>query len=239
MRSDMHKVIVERPRLLRSTWTNRKTALRLDANRSAQALDAGDDFDGGPHRASSSRHQKWLNENLAPLKRYLQKQVGRPWDKVYSEISQTIDKRSAVGLHVLQHVEDFVSVNAFVENGVVYEYDWGRGGALPVRGLYVHPVTRLLRSTKPVRRMRWVDRQPREELTLVPLSNTVAYQKIDGLWFLVEYQLAADASGLPRKELVRKQQCDRKTIQNIERGEFGARVDARSWLHGRWRVERR
>jgi hypothetical protein len=42
MRSDMHKVIVERPRMLRSAWRSRKTALRLDPARRAQALEDGD-----------------------------------------------------------------------------------------------------------------------------------------------------------------------------------------------------
>jgi hypothetical protein len=38
MRSDMHKVIVERPRMLRSKWKNRKTALRLSETQRAQAV---------------------------------------------------------------------------------------------------------------------------------------------------------------------------------------------------------
>src|SRR5579863_7981919 len=107
MRSDMHKVIVERPRLLRARWENKKTALRLTKQQSAQAMDAADDYDSGPRRAPSRRHEKWLNENLAPLRRYLMRQVGRPWDKVYGEIRKTIDTRSAAGLHVLQHLEGY------------------------------------------------------------------------------------------------------------------------------------
>src|SRR5258708_27864728 len=86
MRSDMHKVIVERPRMLRGAPRNRKTALRLNISGSALAAADGDDYDSGPRRASSARHDKHLNENLAPLRRYLESQVGRPWDKVYSEI---------------------------------------------------------------------------------------------------------------------------------------------------------
>ena len=31
---------------------------------------------------------------LGPLRRYLRKQVGRPWDKVWSEITVTLDSRS-------------------------------------------------------------------------------------------------------------------------------------------------
>ncbi|HUJ49968.1 MAG TPA: hypothetical protein VLW25_07200 [Bryobacteraceae bacterium] len=221
----MHKVIVERPRLLRARWENKKTALRLTKQQSAQAMDAAEDYDSGPRRASSRRHEKWLNENLAPLRRYLMRQVGRPWDKVYGEIRQTIDTRSAIGLHVLQHLEDYVATDAFLEDGVVCEWRW-RGGAVPVDGLYVHPKTGLLRFAK--RR-----KTPRQAppLDTVRVSQTVQYRKIDGLWFRMEYRRAepdelvpADHGKLVRAAelgrsslvLVRKQQCDRKTIRQIE-----------------------
>ncbi len=226
MRSDMHKVIVERPRLIHGGLRNKKTALRLTRNQRAQAVDAGEDYDSGPPRASSARHQKGLNENLAPLRRYLMRQAGRPWDKVYSEICRTIDTRSAVGLHVLQHVGDFVATSTFIDGGVVFER-WWRSLVRPVTGLYVHPVTGLLRIAKcrqtPTERPR---------VDTVKVSETMQYQKIDGLWFRMEYRRldpddlvrrhdgklvrAAELGrdGLP--ELVRKQQCDRKTIRKIE-----------------------
>jgi hypothetical protein len=77
----MHKVIVERPRMLRSKWKNRKTALRLSESQRAQAIRDAEDYDSVHPRASSARHEKYLNENLALLKRYLMQQMGRPWDK--------------------------------------------------------------------------------------------------------------------------------------------------------------
>src|SRR5258708_38763728 len=104
MRSNMQKVMVDRQRRVGSNWKNRKTALRLSETQRAQAIANAEDYDGGSGRASSARHQKHLNENLAPLRRYLMAQVGRPWDKVYGEIRGTIDTRSAIGLHVLQHL---------------------------------------------------------------------------------------------------------------------------------------
>jgi len=44
------------------------------------------------------------------LRRYLEKQVGRPWDKVYSEICQDVGARSTMHRHLRQHVFDFVAV---------------------------------------------------------------------------------------------------------------------------------
>jgi hypothetical protein len=218
MRSDMHKVIVERPRMLRSKWKNRKTALRLSASERAQAIGEAEDYDSGQPRASSARHEKHLNENLAPLKRYLMAQVGRPWDKVYSEICRTIDTRSAIGLHVLQHVEGFIALDTFIQDGKVYERGWCSAGE--VHGLYVHPVTGIIRRAK-----RRASQPKRPELYLVAMSEMFEYEKLDGLWFQMEYrpchprELAQNPR--MRRVLVRKSQCDRKTIRQIEQGTLG------------------
>lgn len=214
MRSDMHKVIVERPRMLRSKWKNRKTALRLSESQRANAVAQAEDYDGGRLRASSARHEKYLNENLAPLKRYLRGQVGRPWDKVYSEICRTVDTRSAIGLHVLQHVEDFIELDAFIENGKVCERTW-RGPA-EVRGLYVHPGTGIIRLAK-----RRPSQPKRAELSLIAVNETLEFEKIDGLWFQMEYRWCdpVECPQTPRM-LIRKCQCDRKTIRRIEQGKI-------------------
>ena len=42
---------------------------------------------------------------MKPLERFLEKSVGRNWNKVYSEIRERIDPRRAIGLHVLQHLD--------------------------------------------------------------------------------------------------------------------------------------
>jgi hypothetical protein len=73
MRSDMAKVIVTRARIL-------EDAVRM--GRSVR-----DEIQ--PKSIGLRRHVrerggfKVLNENLAPLRRYLEAQVGRPWDKIF------------------------------------------------------------------------------------------------------------------------------------------------------------
>jgi hypothetical protein len=143
MRSDMHRIIVERPRY-GSAMPGKKTALRFSSTKIAGAVDAGDSYDSGPKRASSAIHDKALSDNLAPLRRYLMGQVGRPWRKIYSEIHEAIDTRTTAGLHVLQHLHQFVTVHTFIENGVVYQSDRRWRSMQPVNGLYVHPTTGLL-----------------------------------------------------------------------------------------------
>jgi hypothetical protein len=236
----MHKVIVERPRL-GSRQRSKKTALRLNAGRVAEAVSAGDDFDSGSSRAPASRHSKSLNEYLAPLERYLHRQIGRPWEKVLGEIRQGIDTRSAIGFHVMQHVPDFVRINTFLNGGAVYHF--GRWGASePVYGLYVHPVTGLLRWSNRKRRVR---PQPQEP-NFVSVGPALQYEKRQGFWFRVELRLndpdrlvrAADGTvvragavqGFERRTLVSVKQCDRKATRKIEAGEFG------ELTHAWWRL---
>jgi len=215
----MQKVIVERPRY--GSWQkNHKSGARVQAAHAEMAIQWSDDFDSGPSRASSARRDKHLNENLAPLERYLARQLGRPWDKVFSEIRKNLDTRSALGIHVMQHLGQFVTIQTTMIDDVVY----GRhcGGFVPVKGLYVHPLTGLLQFKKyPPRAKRWADPS---EPNFVRIDGDTGYVKIDGLWFLAVYgdpDPKKLATGHPSRSIVSKRQCDTRTIRKIESGEFG------------------
>ncbi len=98
MRPDMARVIVERPRIADPN-PRKGRAVALDDLPKQQGI-----------RRPYVPNGKALNENLAPLRRYLDKQVGRPWNKVYSEISARLRASSAVQQHVRDHLHDFVAV---------------------------------------------------------------------------------------------------------------------------------
>lgn len=143
MRKDMPKVIVERPRRGNPKRARPGRAVPLEGE------------DGEPLRARKSpprtQRTKYLNENLAPLKRYLAAQVGRPWAKIYSEISENLKPSNTVQQHVRDHVEDIVAVKCRMRGGQVYAAGDRRfGGEFPLtndfRKLYVHPRTGLLRK---------------------------------------------------------------------------------------------
>ena len=51
------------------------------------------------------------------MKQYLRAQVGRPWDKVYSEICQSCSKDGAVNAHIFQHLYDFIETNVTMKDG--------------------------------------------------------------------------------------------------------------------------
>lgn len=145
MRKDMSKIIVERPRLGRGAAGVQKPGR-------TRALV---DDDGAPLRASAREPKKRveksksLNENLAPLRRFLEAQVDRPWNKVYSEISENLKATSTVQQHVRDHVEDFVAVKTRMRAGEVWVSGRrGRDMALKdsYQRLYVDPRTGLLRK---------------------------------------------------------------------------------------------
>lgn len=197
MRSDMHKVIVERPRYGYSWAEPVRTGGSIPVS---AALDDGEDYDSGPRRAPRFEKDKSFNEYLAPLEGYLLKQVGRPWDKVYGEICKGIDRRSVIGAHVLQHVPDYVEVPGDNRR-------WRRG-----TGLYVHPRTGILLRRKPERRRKTrASREPE----LVMATGSRAYKRYGELWFEVTYHEEDDERGWRRIVIDSKRQCNKKEIARI------------------------
>ncbi|MEQ1820324.1 MAG: hypothetical protein ABL871_17115, partial [Terricaulis sp.] len=152
----MSKVIVERPRTGRS-----RAGLRPGRTRTLV------DDDGEPIKAKGAREptkrpqrDKGLNETLNPLKRYLASNVGRPWDKVYSEISEHLKPTSTVQQHVRDHLQDFVATKTRTRAGVIMVTNrWGGERALSDDHClyYVHPRTKLLRKNEHYQRLgaRW------------------------------------------------------------------------------------
>jgi hypothetical protein len=146
----MYEVIIERPRG-GAGWARpwpRRTPWRL------LAQDDDGTEDGGPTKVCMGPRigSKWLNENLAPLRRFLLSRVGRPWDDVHSEIAAHIAPRSAVQTHVLSHLEQYVERNVVMINGWPHHpIAWGkdRKNYRPLASwkysFYVCPETGLLR----------------------------------------------------------------------------------------------
>lgn len=158
MRSDIQYLLVERQRR-GSGRPSLKTGARLPVG-----VEYGDDYDSGPRTARCSRGAygwwpKELNENLRPLYQFLEKSVGRSWNKVYAEIREQVDPRRTIGYHVLQHVGWHVNANAVMVGGVPFSargFEW--------HGLWVDPRTGILKrrerrkTVKPAetpRRIRW------------------------------------------------------------------------------------
>jgi len=152
MRDDMFEIIIERPRRGSRWMTHPRRARRMDAKvvaaRDPDSLLAKLGMQRG---AKMGRAHKGLNENLAPLRRYLEKQINRPWDKVWSDICQNLSINSTVQQHVRDHVGDFVAIHTALKDGVLYGQT-RYGKQHPLRHLhyrlYVDPRTGILRKNK-------------------------------------------------------------------------------------------
>lgn len=138
MREDMFKVIVERPRHGRYLKSEYPCPRDLEESPNHEGL------------KKRHRYRKSLNENLNPLARFLEKQVNRPWDKVFSELCEHIDRRSTVQQHIHQHIDDYVARRLVKMDGELYSTEsWGGHYPLSGRGqakLYVDPDTGILRK---------------------------------------------------------------------------------------------
>lgn len=173
MRWDMFKVIVERPRV--KGWKHKRGR---DEQRAVQEPEQA------PQRQSCARgrqrNRKYLNENLAPLRRFVLGQVGRAWDRVHAEICEHLRLGSAVQQHVLQHLDDFVVRDVDVVDGKPVH----RADHRPVFGnrwhefAWVCPRSGILRRS-PERR-RPVAPPERDR---VVLGDGSQLQRIAGVWY--------------------------------------------------------
>ena len=200
MREDMDKVIVERPR---GGW-------RVQGD--------GRPWRNSPERGShlgmrrGYQHPKWLSENLQPLKRWLHKQVHRPWDKVWSELCEGIDRRNTVQAHIFVHVDQFVERQAELRAGEVWVPGrvWQRS-LVPLREsasveLFVHPGTgillpnRHLQRAKRQRKAEWAERYGSSD-TVRPyapyhvIDAVTQWHRVDGAWWEVRLARVPEARG--------------------------------------------
>jgi len=183
MREDMYKVIVERP--------------RRGKGRDAIAARLRNDFDG-PMRLGMRAGYGYLslNENLAPLRRYLHAQIGRPWDKVFSEICAGIDRRNTVQQHIHQHIRDFIAIDVGVREGRLVDLAPRLGflvsGPSLTQELYVDPRTGLVRPNKGYRSWRQALAERRKlELAEIAMRRRVVDEStllllLEDVWFHVE-----------------------------------------------------
>lgn len=66
---------------------------------------------------------KEFHDKLGPVYRYLQSQVGRPWDKVRSEVFEKFDARTTAGRHILHdHLLSLVEYNELGFRKAYYNY---------------------------------------------------------------------------------------------------------------------
>jgi hypothetical protein len=179
MRTDMSRVIVERPR--RGGIDRRGRSVPLDDLPQREGMQR-------PYRLSGCA--KEFNENLAPLRRYLERQVGRPWDKVYAELAACLRAGSTVQQHVRDHLRDFVAIKPRRRHGWYFSHP-GDGkepfSRLWYQPLYVDEKDGILKRTDRLpeekARLRARRNPPPQPLDRVALAADRELRRIDGFWY--------------------------------------------------------
>jgi hypothetical protein len=177
MRDDMAKVLVERPRI-KAFKARKGRRQNLDDLPAHEGMRRGHAWRGD---------RKELNENLAPLRRYLGSQVGRPWSKVYSEIAEHLRVDSTVQQHVRGHLRDFVAITP--RRNINNRWSSFRG-SIWWQEFYVDPRTDLLCRTDRLpeerARRRARDNRPSLPVERVALGENRELRLIEGLWYKVQ-----------------------------------------------------
>jgi hypothetical protein len=176
MRNDMMKVVTE-PARGGSSYRiakGEKVRLQREGIDSVQHEGMGRRWNYDDRRPS--------RDHLNALRRFLQKQVGRRWDEVYSDICEYAPKGSFLGYHLRELVSYEVSVSVTADGDEVR----GRRGWKVYSGdLYVCPETNILKvydDGKERKRFRW---REKSEYEMLAVDENHKYVKVDGLWYFV------------------------------------------------------
>ena len=188
MRPDFHKVLCERPR---------HKPFNADKRHRKDNLD----YEDMPTKENMKINHirgwggKELTDHIAPLYRYLNYQVGRKWDDVYSEIRKTIVGKNpnAVKGHILQHIFGFggVELHTYGDGKQRFENTQGYGSIglreLSNGQLYIDDdgILRKYNRKGPKKKSWGQLREEKWMQTAQHLPNGNQARKINGLWFEV------------------------------------------------------
>ena len=172
MRDDLAQLLVETPR------HNTGEFYRMYRRRAKQNLDLA------PTKQGMRRpyyERKQFGEYFKPLKGLLHKNVGRPWDKVFSEINSALHGGGTVIEHTKMHLlRDFITLKPYwIGNKPHHLPMWGHG-YVPLNNVYYVDRQGVLRHAKAVHR-----KLPIPVVKHVKIDDSTAFHKIDGIWYRI------------------------------------------------------
>lgn len=183
--------------------TDESFANRTERSRIKQQLHVGayeDDDEVTIQRQSNrKRHSKAAWGGVRGFKsgligKWLERQVGRLWDNIYSDLSRMDSSRLGnywSNTSIREAACRKVEFNAFLEDGKIMAIDW-RGEPRPIEEawekMYVHPTTgRLVKRKDRARGPRWSFHRRRKPDYLEGAKG-VRYYLIDGSWYEFLFQ---------------------------------------------------
>ena len=190
MRDDMGKVLVERPRVRCRFVRGRCGKGYAPRVRREMVSEDGSPCHEGTMRRYNGHGNKYFNEHLGPLRKFVESNVGRPWDKVYAEICQHVDRGNVVQKHILTHLFQYVAVDVELIDGEPYRKARDRSAYRnrPLRGpnqWYVCPKSGLLKRAKVVSKLERKRRRTAVEKPVAWVSASQFVRRGPGGWELV------------------------------------------------------
>lgn len=191
MRSDMAKVVTERPR--RPSWLK----YNFEGRRYRWKNDLSEDaptWEGTGKGRKAAGEYKSFDDHIRPLYRYLDSKIGCRWDDVYGEIAEYLPGNTMAGHHIReQHVKQMVSLHPQYNDGKYGSYVRAYGEAprdKPIGWKFVEfhygefyvDLDGILRRA-PKKKYK----APPKEVTKKTVDDHV-YEKIGGIWYEVVYQ---------------------------------------------------
>lgn len=224
MRKDMGKVITERERAVPYDNPRRNAKTGMDIK--WKGHDADYEI---PSKASSSANRqhgygaKQFTDVLGPIYRFLNKQVGRPWNKVYSELCEQLDKRKLTHKHVFDHIEQYVEKDVYRGKDKVWYHTTGYSyqpgphyASRRVIGLFVNPHNGLIQRQKAL-----PEKEQPKDLDTIKVDKENEYRRLGGLWFLVKSkEIEVDASYFDyfTKKMVMRTRMEMREISRKQLG---------------------
>jgi hypothetical protein len=138
MRRDIDKVVFERAKANRTWASKTPRAKRVALDPAGEPLEES----SGPRK-----RQKMRNSHFNAVERFLVRNVGKPWAKVYAEICAAADGRTRLGREIRDRAESLVATRCWFEGAKLMSHS-PCGPDREVRGLYVHPASGLLLRTR-------------------------------------------------------------------------------------------
>lgn len=190
MRDDFAKVIVERQR---GGSNSNFRSIRKGKWYKFKCEDDVTPKSTGLRKTIKYHHggMKSLNEHLSPMRGFLNKNVGRLWNDVYSEVRKKFKPTNATNFHIYQHLLDYVEQNTFMYKGHVYVhgryYDnemrkWSFGHPVEdsIYPWYVHPETGILSKFE---KKRFKFNPPRRFYNYIKINDHQIIIFLCGVWY--------------------------------------------------------
>lgn len=211
----MLKVLVERERY-HGDGGKSKPHKGYDKNKEIDDLPS---LEGMSRRSGKEKHSSF---NYSILRRFLEKNVNRLWNDVYSEICRNISKKSKSGIWIHENLWWIVRKNVSIINDTPHYLNRYAHGFVELNNndLYICPKTGLLRIHKCSKKVS----TEKKEVTLINVSDTIRYEKIDGIWYEVTV-VSYESNKVPYDLIVEFRSFSDSSVKSALRKHHGLNSD--------------